>query len=146
GVLPLLADRQRKLTVAHDDLARRAVRQDAHAVHLRRAEGVRDETRRVRVPLDHVDALAVELVDYVLDADAAQTDAGAHRVDALLTRVDGHLAAEPRLARDRLDLDAAAEDLRHLELEEPAQEVLVRPRDCDLRATRRLVHLEEVDL
>ena len=91
-----------------------------HAEHLGRAQGVGDEARRVRVPLDDVDALAVELIDDVLDADAAQADAGADRVDALLARVDGDLAAEAGLARDRLDLDGAAEDLRHLQLEQAA--------------------------
>ena len=53
---------------------------------------------------------------------------------------------KPGLARDRLDLDRAAEDLRHLELEQASQQVLVRARDRDLRSAAGLVHLQQVDL
>ena len=57
---------------------------------------------------DDVDALAVQLVHDVLDADAAHADARADRVDALLPRVHRDLRAIAGLARDRLDLDDAA--------------------------------------
>jgi hypothetical protein len=45
-----------------------------------------------------------------------------------LRRPDGDFAPVAGLTRDRFDFDDALEDLRHLQLEEPAQEVLVRPR------------------
>ena len=64
------------------------------------AEGAGDEDGGIGGPLDDVDLLAVELVDDVLDTDAAEADAGADGVDALLEGVDGDLGAEAGLAGD----------------------------------------------
>src|SRR5439155_10069575 len=101
---------------------------------------------RIRVPLDDIYALAVELIDDVLDANAAQANAGADGVDAILARPYSHLAAKAGLAGDCFYLDSALEDLRDFQLEEPAQQVLVGARDSDLRPARGLMDLEEVDL
>src|SRR5690606_37745965 len=146
GVLPLLADCQRELAVRHHRLRGQTVLQDAHALHLRRAQRVGDEGGRIGVPLHHVTAITVELIDDVLDADAQQTNTGADRVDALLARVHGHLAAEAGLPGNSLDFDGASEDLRHLQLEQAAQEVAVRSRYGHLRSTVRLLDLQEVYL
>ena len=109
-------------------------------------EGVGDELRRVRRPLDDVDLLAVELVDDVLDAHAAHSDAGADRIDLLLPRGHGDLGAETRLASDLHDLDRAGEDLRDLLLEEPANEARVGAGDDQLRTTLVLVDLDQEHL
>ena len=59
---------------------------------------------------------------------------------------DRDLGAAAGLARDRLDLDGASVDLRHLELEQAAQEALVGAADVDLRAARGAPDLEHVGL
>ena len=59
---------------------------------------------------------------------------------------DGDLGAAAGLARDGLDLDRAGVDLGHLELEQAAQEVLVRAADEDLRPARGAPDLEHVRL
>ena len=97
-------------------------------------------------PRDDVDLLAAQLRDDRLDASASLADRGSDRVEALLAARDRDLAAAARLAGDRLDLDRAPGDLRHLELEQAAQEVLVRAADVDERPARRAADLEDVGL
>ena len=53
------------------------------------------------------------------------------------------LAAEPGLAGDVLDLDESVGDLGHLELEQAAHEVVGAPREDDLRALGRVLHLDD---
>src|SRR5688572_16951706 len=74
-VLALLADRQRQLALGHDDLGSASRFVDGDVADLGRAERVRHVLRRVLAPLDHVDLLAIELVDDVLDAHAAHAHA-----------------------------------------------------------------------
>src|SRR5690606_12903341 len=105
-----------------------------------------DERRRVRRPLDHIDLLAVQLVHNVLDTHAAHPDARADWIDLLLARRDGHLGAQSRLSGNGHDFDRAAVDLRDLQLEEAADQVGMGPRDDELRTTRVLVDLQQVDL
>ena len=50
------------------------------------------------------------------------------------------------LARDRLELDDAVDDLGDLELEQPLHQAGVRARHDDLRALGRLAHLDDVGL
>ena len=100
-------------------------------------------TRGVVVPRDDVDLLAAELGDDGLDARAALADGGADRVEAFLARGDGDLRAAAGLAGDRLDLDRAAVDLGHLELEQAAQEALVGAADEDLRPAAGAADLED---
>src|SRR5215216_2393627 len=146
GVLALLADRQGELLIGHHHRRRVRLLVRLDADHARRAKRMRDEAVGVGVPLDHVDALAAELVDHILDADAAQADAGADGVHALFARVDGDLAAEARLASDRLDLDRAAVDLGDLQLEQTLDQIAVRAGDDHLRALDRLVHAHDQHL
>ena len=101
---------------------------------------------RVLGPRDDVDLLAAQLGDDRLDAAAALADGGADRVEPLLAAGDGDLAAAAGLAGDGLDLDRAGVDLRHLELEQAAQEVLVGAADVDERARGRAADLEHVRL
>ncbi len=101
---------------------------------LRRAQGVRHEHTGVVGPRDDVDLLAGELGHDGLDPGATLTDSRADRIEPFLARRDGDLRPAARLAGDGLDLDRAAVDLGDLELEQAAQEALVRPADEDLRA------------
>ena len=109
-------------------------------------ERVGDEHGRVVAPRDDVDLLAAELGDDGLDPRAALADGRADRVEAFLAAADGDLGAAARLAGDGLDLDRAGVDLRHLELEQAAQEALVAPADEDLGPLRGAPDLEHVRL
>ena len=88
----------------------------------------------------------MQLVDDVLYTDAAQTDTGADRVDAILLGKDGNLAAGPSLARYVYYFYGAAVDLGNLHLEQPPEELLVGARDDKLRPLVRLPDGLEQDL
>src|SRR5205823_12241323 len=98
------------------------------------------------VPRDDVDLLATQLGHDRLNARAALTHRGAHRVQPVLAAGDRHLRAATGLPRDRLDLDRAGMNLRYLELKEAAQEALVRAADVDLRPAGGPADLEHVGL
>src|SRR5262249_61195589 len=78
------------------------------------------------------------------DARALHADAGADRIDVAIARRDGDLGARPGLARRALDADDLLVDLGHLHLEQLLEEPLVRARQDDLRAARRLVDVDDV--
>jgi hypothetical protein len=99
--------------------------------HLGRLQGVGDHDLHRVVPADDVDALPVNLVDDVLDAAAADADAGADAIDLHVDGADRDLGAVAGLAGDRLDLDGPVGDLRDLLLEERADEVRVAARQDD---------------
>ena len=65
GILPLAPDRETELHVRDCAFGRIGLRVDPNRKDLRRAERVLNEASRVAVPLDHVDALAVQLIDDV---------------------------------------------------------------------------------
>ena len=67
-VLAAPADGERKLALGHDDLDAVGVLVEHDLGHLGRRQRVDDEARRVRVPLDDVDLLALQLVDDRLHA------------------------------------------------------------------------------
>jgi hypothetical protein len=71
-------------------------------------------------------------------------DAGAQAVHAVVRRMDRDLRAVSRLRGDALDDDGAVADLGHLELEEPADEVLVAARDHDADRGARALDLGDV--
>ena len=133
GVLALAADGQRQHPLGHGDRGDPLLLVDVDRQHLRRAEGVGHEHRRIVVPRDHVDLLAGELGHDGLDARATLADGRADRVEPILSRVHGHLRAAAGLTGDGLDLDGPAVDLGHLQLEQAAQEALVGPAHEDLR-------------
>src|SRR2546430_2159151 len=148
-VLALLADREGELVVGDDDERRRqavgfARLRDHDGRHLRRRQRARDERRRVVRPLDDVDLLAPQLAADDLDARAAQSDAGADRIDVPLGRGDGDLGALARLASRGLHEDDPLLDLGDLRLEQPGEVARVGPRERDLRALRRAPNLEDV--
>src|SRR5262249_61749438 len=108
-----------------------------------RRQRLGDEARRLRVPRDDVDLLAAELGHDHAHPGPSRADARADRVDALGVRLDGDLGAVAGLAGDGLDLDEAVGDLRHLELEQRADQLGVAPRQDHLRALRPRADLRD---
>ena len=80
-VLAAAADGQRQLALGHHHFDAVAVFVEHHLGDFGRRQRVDDEGRRVRVPLDDVDLLALQLADHRLHARAAHADAGADRID-----------------------------------------------------------------
>ena len=119
---------------------------DLRFEHLGRGERARHEDHRVLAPGHDVDLLAPQLPDDGLDAGALDPNARADRVDLVVVADHGDLGAGAGLARDSLDLDDLLRHLRHLGLEEAAQEFRMRPRQDDLRAARELVDRDDVGL
>src|ERR671935_152989 len=143
GVQPLLADRQRKLAVGHDDGRLAVLVVHVHLAHLGRRERLGDEPGRLVVPGDDVDLLAAELGDDHSHSRPAWADARAHRVDALGLRFDRDLGAIAGLARHGADLDEAVSDLGHLELEELADQLVGAARQHHLGALALGAHLDD---
>src|SRR5262249_40713079 len=71
-------------------------------------------------------------------------DAGADRIDRRVARDHRDLGAGTRVAGDRLDLDDAVVDLRHLHGEELRHELRMRARQEDLRAALLAAHVVDV--
>jgi hypothetical protein len=142
-VLAAAADRQGELILAdeHDATAEHLAEDDF--VHLGRLQGVGDEHLEVVVPADDVDPLAAELLDDVLDAVAADADAGTDAVDPVVGTDHRHLAAVAGLAGDRPDLDHPVGDLGDLLLEQPLHELRADPREDDLHPAADLADLED---
>ncbi len=113
---------------------------DDHFFDLRRLQGVPDEHGRIGIILQNVDFLAFQLPDDRLDARAAHADAGADRIHVIAGGVHGHLGSVAGLPDHLVDLDRAIVDLRHLELEDLADELRVRARQDDLQAGGGLLH------
>ena len=92
-VLAAAADGQRQLALGHHDLDAVGIFVEHDLGHLGRRQRVDDEARRIRVPLDDVDLLALQLVDDGLHARAAHADAGADRIDRGILGDHGDLGA-----------------------------------------------------
>src|SRR5262249_52886414 len=116
---------------------------EEHLLDVGRLQGVGDHDLEAVVPADDVDALAVEFVDDVLDAAAADADAGADGVHLQVDGADGDLGAVAGLAGDGLDLDGVVGDLGDFLLEEAAHEVRVVPAEDDLDALAGLADLHD---
>ena len=141
-VLPAAADGQRQLIVLHEHDRPAEPRIGEHFRDLRRLQGVRDQHLERVVPADDVDALAVEFLDDVLDAAAANADAGADAIDLQVDARDGDLGAVAGLAGDGADVDGAVVDLGDFFLEQRPHEVRVAPRQHDLDAMALLADVE----
>ena len=144
-VLAAPADGEAELLLGHDDLDPLGLVVEHDLRDLGGLERVDEERRRVVVPGDDVDALALELVDDGLDAAPAHADAGADRVDARVVGDDGDLRPAAGIAGAGLDLDHAVVDLRHLHLEELLHELGRGAREEDLRPLRLAAHVLDVD-
>ena len=142
-VLPAAADGQRELVLGdeHDGPAEPRVELDVR--DLGRLQGVRDHHLQRVVPADDVDALAVDLVDDVLDPAAADADAGPDAVHLHVDGRDGDLRAVAGLAGDLLDLDGPVLDLGDLLLEQGPDEVRVAAAQDDLDAVALLADVHD---
>src|SRR5215204_3518689 len=127
GVLALAADSQRQLVVGYDHLRLLLVLVQVDLAYARRAQGLRYEARRLRVPLDDVDLLVPELGDHSPYAASAWSHAGTHGIYTGFLGPHRHLRAQPGFAGDCPYLDEAVVDLWHLELEEVLEQPLVAP-------------------
>src|SRR5690606_36464536 len=119
---------------------------DPDFLDLGRAEGLGDELGDILTPLDDVDLLAAQLVDHLADPGAAGADAGTLGVDVGVVGDHGDLGAVTGLAGDGDDLHGAVGQLRHLQLEEAADQVGVAPGHDDLGAFGVVAHLEDQGL
>ena len=115
-----------------------------HLHHLGGLQRVDDEGRGVRRPGNDVDLLALQLVDDRLHARAAHADAGADRIDRGIVRDDRDLGARARIARDRLHLDDAVVDFRHLLREQLGGELRMGAGEENLRAARLAPHVVDI--
>jgi hypothetical protein len=110
-----------------------------HLGDLGRRQRIDDEGGRIRVPLDDVHLLALQLADHGLHALAAHADAGAHRIDGAILGDDGDLGPGSGIARHRLDLHDAVVDLGHFLGEQLRHELGpgARKKDLGPRCSRR---------
>ncbi len=86
----------------------------------------------------------MQLVNHSLHPRPAHADAGADRIDRRIPRDDCDLGPRARVARDRLYLDDAVIDFRHLLREELGHELRMRPREENLRTARLTPHIVDV--
>src|SRR6185437_879855 len=143
GVLALLADGQRKLAVRHHHGGLLGGIVDVDLAHLGRGQRLGHEPGRLVVPGDDVDLLAAQLRYDHPHARTARADAGADRIDALHARLDRDLGAVAGLAGDGADRDQPVGDLRHLQLEQLADQVVAAAREHHLRALALRAHLDD---
>src|SRR6185312_3276349 len=142
-VLTAAADRQGQLVVRyqHDGPAKPRIGEDFG--NLGRLKGIRNQHLKGVVPAHDVDAFAVEFLDDVLDAAAANADAGPHRVHLQIDAGHGDFRAITRLAGHRPNVDDSFLDLGNLLFEEGLHEVRVAAREHDLDAVTLLADLED---
>ena len=114
--------------------------------HFGGADGLGDETLGVRFPRHYINLFPLEFVDNALNAVAAQPDAGPHRVNALLSGVDGYLAAKAGVPGNGFDFHGAVINFRHFNLKEPFQHIPVAAGNQDFRAFVALPHIQHIDL
>src|ERR1022692_2916423 len=139
-VLAALADGERQLVFAHQDFHALADFVQLDAFQLRRLQRLRDKRLDVGRPRNHVHLFVVELADDVFHALAAHADAGADGIYLRVARIDRHLGAETRFARDALDLNRAVVDFRNLQLEQLDDELRVGAGQNDFRPVRAFLH------
>lgn len=108
-ILALVADGQAQLVVGHGHAAALGLAgQQFDLDDLGRGQGRGDKLGDVLAPADDIDLLAVQLLDDLLDADAAGTDAGTDGIDIGVLAPDSQLGAGTGLTGDGLDLNGAS--------------------------------------
>src|SRR6185295_12190483 len=83
-------------------------------------------------------------VHHRLHARAAHADAGTDRIDRGIAGDHGDLGARPGVAGNRLDLDDAVVDFRHLLREQFGGELRMRARQENLRPARFAAHVVNI--
>ncbi len=94
----------------------------------------------VVVVADDVDPFAGQFVDDVLDAVAADADAGPDAIDPLVGAADGHFGAVAGLAGNGTDFDHALGDFGDFLLEKPQDQVRLGAAEDDLHPAAGLLH------
>src|SRR5207249_7276889 len=105
---------------------------------------VDDKRGGIGRPRDDVDLLALQFADHRLNPAAAHPDARPDRVDPAVARDDRDLGPAAGIARDRLDLDDAVVDFRHLLGEQLGHILRVGARQENLRAAGFLPDIVDV--
>ncbi len=137
-------DRQAQLIVGHDDLDPPLLLVHHHLGDLGGGKRIDDEGGRVRRPGNDVDLLALQFSDNSLDAAPAHADAGADGIDAAIAGDHRDLGTAAGIPRDRLDLDDAVINLRHLLRKQLGHELWMGTRHKNLRAARLLAHVIDI--
>src|SRR5215218_341908 len=146
GVLALTPDRQRELVIGDDHLGLLLVLIQIDLPDPRRAQSLGYEPCGLGVPLDDVYLLVPELGDDRPHTAPARPNARANRVHASLLGPHGHLRAQSGLPGHGPNLHEPVVDLRHLQLEEVAQESLVAPAHREARPAAAFPYLQQVHL
>src|SRR5690606_24080792 len=84
----------------------------------RGGQGTLDQQLDVVGPVDHVDIFIFQLPHNAVDTTAFHAHAGAHRIDPVVVRLDGHLGPFARLPHDLADHNQAVEYFGHLDLQQ----------------------------
>ena len=114
GVLPLLADRKRKLAVGDDDDRLHLLIVEYHLSNLGRAQCLGDEVGGVLTPGNDVDLLAAQLVHNLPHTAPSGADARPDRIHIHVVRCDRDLGPVPGVSSDRPDLDDPLDQLGYL--------------------------------
>ena len=88
-------------------------------------EGIGHKRRHIGVPQDDVDFFSAEFAHDGAHPDSALADAGADRVNPLLSGGHRAFAAEARLSGDGFDFHQFFRDFRHFAFEEAGDQVRV---------------------
>ena len=146
-VLALVADGQAQLVIGHGDAAALGLAgQQLDLNDLGRGQRGGDELGDVLAPADDVDLLAVQLLDDLLHAGAAGTDAGANGVNVGVLAPDSQLGAGTGLTGDGLDLDGAVVNFGHFQLKHALDQAGMGAADGHAGAAVGRQHVNDIDL
>ena len=148
GVLPVASDGQGHLVFGDDHIGGSFGLVDFNGSDIGGAQGAGDEGGGIGIPLNDVDLFALEFVDDALDAVAAQPDAGAYGIHAILSGGHGDFAADAGVAGDGADFHGAVADFGYFRFYQAAQQVAVGAADDDFGAAGGLLdfHQEDFDV
>ena len=135
-----LADGEGELVFSNPSLNAFLLLVHFNLAQLGRLEGFGDKFLDVWAPVDDVHLFVVEFAHDIFDALSAQTDAGAHGIDALVIRMHGQLGAPAGFARDRNDLHGAIGDFGNFQREKFHHKLRVGTGKHDFRATTGFFH------
>ena len=146
-ILALVADGQAQLVVGHGHAAALGLAgQQFDLDDLGRGQGRGDKLGDVLAPADDIDLLAVQLLDDLLDADAAGTDAGTDGIDIGVLAPDSQLGAGTGLTGDGLDLNGAVVDFGDLQLKHALDQAGMGAADGNAGAAVRCQDIHDIDL
>ena len=119
---------------------------ESNLLHARWTERFRNEPRRVLIPLNDVNLLALELVDDLANTRPSRANTRANRIDIVIVGGNCDLGPMSRFSRNGLDLDVTIDQLRNLKLKERSDELWMAPRHNDLWALAFTANFENPGL